>query len=117
LGDAVLSIGEECGFNVGCVFDLSAPISIGNHVGVGHDVLFVTKTHAPGPGNRRAGREVCAPIIIEDGAWIGARCVILPGVTIGTGAVIAANMIIEQDVPAQQLQLGAQKLSLARWRA
>src|SRR5882757_1125879 len=37
-----LRIGAHCGFNDGCVFDLTAPITIGNHVAVGHEVHFLT---------------------------------------------------------------------------
>ena len=57
-----------------------------------------------------------APIVVGDGAWIGARCTILPGVTIGAGAVIGANMVIESDVPPHTLLMGKQKISLAKWR-
>ena len=100
-----LKIGEECGFNIGCLFDLTDQITIGNDVSVGHDVLFLTSS-----------KDDIAPIVVGDGAWIGARCTILPGVTIGTGSVIGANMVIEKDVPPQTLLMGAQKISLARWR-
>ncbi|MCX6368456.1 MAG: acyltransferase [Armatimonadetes bacterium] len=100
-----LWIGEESGFNVGCLFDLAERITIGNHVGVGHDVLFLTQDLSK-----------TAPIVVGDGAWIGARCTILPGVTIGAGAVIGANMVIESDVPPHTLLMGKQKISLAKWR-
>lgn len=100
-----LKIGEHCGINIGCVFDIAETITIGNDVGVGHNVLFLSST-PPHAG----------PIVVEDGAWIGARCTILPGVTIGAGSVIGANMVIEKDVPPQTLLMGAQKISLARWR-
>lgn len=40
-----------------------------------------------------------APITICDGVWIGARATVLPGVTIGEGAVVAANAVVTKDVP------------------
>lgn len=113
---AHLSIGDRCGFNVGCMLELEAPITIGNHVSFGHDVLVLTRGYAPGDGGRRAATPVNAPVVIEDGAWIAARAVIMPGVTIGTGAVVGANTVVSKDVPANTLLLGTQKISLARWR-
>jgi maltose O-acetyltransferase len=112
-----LTIGEECGFNVGCIIDVGAPILIGSHVGVGHQVMILSRTHTVGPTTQRAGKSLHAPVVIEDGAWIGARCTIMPGVTIGAGAVIGATMVISKDVPPHTLLLGAQKISLAKWRA
>jgi maltose O-acetyltransferase len=112
----LLSIGHDCGFNVGCFLDLHAPITIGNHVGIGHDVLILTSTYEVGPGRQRAGMLVHAPVVIEDGAWVGARCTIMPGVTIGAGSVIGATMVVSNDVPPNTLLIGPQKISLAKWR-
>jgi maltose O-acetyltransferase len=112
----LLSIGHDCGFNVGCFLDLHAPITIGNHVGIGHDVLILTSTYKVGPGRQRAGPLVHAPVVIEDGAWVGARCTIMPGVTIGAGSVIGATMVVSNDVPPNTLLIGPQKISLAKWR-
>lgn len=111
-----LTIGGDTGFNEGCFFDLEDSITIGNHVAVGHNVMFLTRTHAPGGADRRAGPTVRAPIVVEDGAWLGARCIILPGVRVGAGAVIAASVTVAQDVPPNTLLNGAQKVSLAKWR-
>ncbi len=113
----LLSIGNDCGFNVGFFLDLNAPITIGNHVGVGHDVMILTSTYETGSGCQRAGRVVHAPVVIEDGAWLGARCTIMPGVTVGAGSVIGATMVVSKDVPPNTLVLGPQKISLAKWRS
>lgn len=112
----LLSIGHHCGFNVGCYMDVTAPITIGNHVGIGHDVMILTSTYETGPGGQRAGNAIHAPVVIEDGAWVGARCTVMPGVTIGAGSVIGATMVISKDVPANTLMIGLQKISLAKWR-
>lgn len=93
-----LSIGPNCWINVGCRFDLSDAITIGARVAIGHDVLLLTSTHRLGNSLSRAGDLTCAPIVIESGTWIGARAVILPGVTIQTGAVIAAGAVVTRDV-------------------
>jgi maltose O-acetyltransferase len=111
-----LTIGDHCGFNQGCFFDLEDRITIGDHVSVGHDVMFLTTTHAPGPAAERAGAVVRAPIAIHDGVWLAARCTIMPGVTIGAGAVIGASVVVSADVPPNTLVMGAQKVSIAKWR-
>lgn len=113
---ARLRIDKCCGFNVHCYFGLDDVIQIGANVSVGHEVMFLTRTHAAGDASRRAGQPRCAPIVVEDGAWIAARCTIMPGVTIGTGSVIAASVVVTKDIPADTLVTGTQTVSLARWR-
>jgi maltose O-acetyltransferase len=111
-----LRVGEYCGFNNHCFFDLEENVTIGDHVAVGHDVMFLTRTHLPGSGAQRAGDIHRAPIVIEDGVWLGARCTIMPGVTVGAGSVVGASVVVTADVPANTLIMGAQKVSLAKWR-
>ena len=104
-----LRVGAFSGFNVGCVFDLAAPITVGDHVSVGHQVRFLTC-------ERSESGAAAAPIAVGDGAWLGARCTVLGGVTIGAGAVVGAGVTVFEDVPAQTLVTGSQTVSLARWR-
>jgi len=104
-----LQIGSHCGFNDGCVFDLTAPITIGNHVSVGHEVRFLTS-------RRQDGVEIAAPITVADGVWLGARCILLGGVTVGAGTVIGAGVTVATDVPPNTLMTGAKPISLAKWR-
>jgi maltose O-acetyltransferase len=111
-----LHIGESCGFNSGAFFDLHDEVFIGDHVSVGHDVMFLTHTFEQGDSSRRAGRQVQAPIRVLSGAWLGARVTLMPGVTIGEGAVIGASVVVEKDVPPNTLVMGAQRISLAKWR-
>ena len=93
-----LSIGPDCWINVGCRFDLSGEITVGQGVAIGHDVLILTSTHRLGDHLRRAAELTVAPVNIERGAWIGARAVILPGLKIGAGAVVAAGAVVTRDV-------------------
>lgn len=104
-----LRIGAHCGFNQGCVFDLTAPITIGDHVSVGHEVRFLTTVH-------REGVETAAPITVGDGVWLGARSTLLGGVTVGAGTVIGAGVTVAADVPPNTLMAGARPVSLAKWR-
>lgn len=98
-----ISIGKSCWFNVGCTFDASATISIGDRVAVGQQVLILTHTHMLGDSTQRAGPLEAKPVHIEDGAWLGARCTILPGVTIHKGAVVAAGAVVVDDVSPNTL--------------
>lgn len=93
-----LTVGEACWFNVGCFLNLGAPIFIGNRVAIGHQVMILTDTHAIGTPDRRAGVVEAQPVAIEDGVWLGARCTLLPGVTIGAGAVVAAGAMVTKSV-------------------
>lgn len=95
---ARLTVGEACWFNVGCFLNLGAPVLIGNRVAVGHQVMILTDTHAIGTPDRRAGIVEAQPVSIEDGVWLGARCTILPGITIGAGAVVAAGAVVTKSV-------------------
>ena len=66
-------------------------------VAIGHDVMIMTSTHRLGGHLRRAGELTTAPVTIEQGAWIGARAVILPGrERSGAGAVVAAGAVVTQ---------------------
>jgi len=101
-----LSIGEHCYFNVDCYFDVSASITIGDRVSLGHQVLLMTNTHKLGTAEQRATDLIAYPIHIGDGAWLGARCTVLPGVTVGAGAVVAAGSVVTKDVPPNALAAG-----------
>jgi maltose O-acetyltransferase len=93
-----LSIGSDCFINIGCVLDLTAPITIGDHVSIGHQVLIVTSDHDEANAARRAGRLLSAPVRIGDGAWIAARAVLLPGVVVGDGAIVCAGAVVTRSV-------------------
>ena len=79
--------------------DIAASISIGNNVRIGHDVLLLTVDHDIGPSEERCKGTRPAPISIGDGAWLSSKVVILPGVSIGPGAIVAAGAVVVSDVP------------------
>jgi maltose O-acetyltransferase len=99
----VLQIARDCWINGGCHFDVSADITIEQGVSLGQEVLVVTDSHLHGDATRRAGGLAASPVVIEQGAWIGARAVLLPGITVGSGAIVAAGAVVAADVPPDTL--------------
>lgn len=92
-----LTLGRHTFVNRGCVFDNVAPVVVGDRCDIAMGVLFCTTTHEVGTGDQRAGELRVQPISVEDGCWIGARAVILPGVVIGAGCVVAAGAVVASD--------------------
>jgi acetyltransferase-like isoleucine patch superfamily enzyme len=100
--------------NQGCTFLDYAGIRLANRVMVGPKVTFITSGHPVDPGERRfylSGE----PIDVGENVWIGAGATILPGVTIGRDAVIAAGAVVADDVPAASLVTGAKATVARRW--
>jgi maltose O-acetyltransferase len=102
----LLSIGEHTFITGPLHVDLGAPVRIGSCVRMGHHVVLLTIDHEIGPAEYRCGRLVAAPITIGDGVWIGSCVTILPGVSIGNGAVIAAGATVVRDIPPNALAGG-----------
>lgn len=90
-----LVVGDHSVINNSCRFDNREPISIGNNVSVSYGSMLLTRGHNiddPSFGTCGAG------IRIDDYAWICANAVILPGVTIGKGAVVLTGSVVTKDV-------------------
>ncbi|KAK1933800.1 Maltose O-acetyltransferase [Phytophthora citrophthora] len=94
-----IRLGDDVYMNVGCVLLDVCPITIGNRVLLAPNVQLYTASHPLDPKKRAAKLEIGKPITIEDDAWIGGNVVIVPGVTIGRGAVIGAGSVVTKDVP------------------
>jgi acetyltransferase-like isoleucine patch superfamily enzyme len=92
-----IRVGRNVFVNHACEFMDRGDITIGDDVLVGPRVNLVTINHPLDPANRRSTH--CAPIVINRGAWLGAAVTVMPGVTIGENAVIAANAVVTSDVP------------------
>jgi maltose O-acetyltransferase len=94
-----LVMGKECLVSWGCYLDLQGPITVGDRVGFSPQVTVLTSSHSIGSPYNRVGDLQALPVVIEDSVWLGARCTIMPGVTIHQGAVIAAGAVVTKDVP------------------
>ena len=93
-----IHIGRHVFINMGCKFQDQGGIFIGDGALIGHNVVLATLNHAMEP--ERRGDMLPAPIHIGKRVWIGANAAVLPGVTIGDGAVVAAGAVVTKDVPA-----------------
>jgi acetyltransferase-like isoleucine patch superfamily enzyme len=92
---AGLEIGEGTRVGRNCCLDARAPLQIGDHVSVSPDVAILTTQHDQDhPDFVLESR----PVRIGDHVWIGMRAMIMPGVRIGHGAVVAAGAIVTKDV-------------------
>lgn len=96
-----ITVGNHVFFNSGCNFQDQGGITIDDGVLIGHNVVLATLNHCM-ISEQRANLEP-APIHIGKNVWIGANAIVLPGVTIGDGAVIAAGAIVTKDVPANTI--------------
>ena len=105
-GSARVAIGRHSFINYGCVFNTAAPVTIGARCDIAMQVLFVTGSHEIGGAERRAGAATSAAITVGNGCWIGARSVILPGVRIGPGTVIAAGAVVTANTDANSVYAG-----------
>ncbi|MEN5074798.1 sugar O-acetyltransferase [Isoptericola cucumis] len=99
------TFGENVFVNQGCTFMDKGGIRIGDGVMIGPKVSLVTGGH-PLPLAERREHLCFAPIVIEDDVWIGAAALVMQGVTIGAGAVVAAGAVVTRDVPAGTLVAG-----------
>jgi maltose O-acetyltransferase len=84
----------------------SVAITIGTCCDIGPGAEFITGSHEIGGPLRRAGQGNAKAITVEDGVWIGAKCLILGGVTIGAGSIVAAGSLVRSDVPPNTLVAG-----------
>lgn len=97
-------IGKDVFINHACSFLDMGGITIEDEVLIGPRVNLVTEQHPLDPSDRRA--LITKPILIKRNAWIGAGATILPGVTIGENAVVAAGAVVSKDVPDQVVVAG-----------
>ncbi|MFN4260376.1 MAG: acyltransferase [Gemmataceae bacterium] len=109
--EPTLTIGDHTGVGHNCSFTVGKRITIGRHCRIASDVwLFDSSGHPADPVQRQAGSPPSAdevrPITIEDNVWIGRRCIIYPGVTIGVNSIVSAGSVVMSDVPPNTVVAG-----------
>lgn len=97
-------IGKNVFINHDCTFLDMGGITIEDDVLIGPKASLITESHPLNPAERKA--LLVRPVVIKRNAWIGAGVTILPGVTVGENAVVAAGAVVSKDVPANTVVAG-----------
>jgi acetyltransferase-like isoleucine patch superfamily enzyme len=103
-----MRVGDQTWIGQQCFLHAAGGLTIGARVGIGPGVKMLTSQHV------EAGRETAvlfspvetAPVVIEDDSDIGVGAILLPGVTVGRGAVVGAGAVVTEDVPAYAVVAG-----------
>jgi carbonic anhydrase/acetyltransferase-like protein (isoleucine patch superfamily) len=105
-----LEIGDHTSIAGYCVLSAAVDVRIGRSVLFARNVYIADHRHgfdAPDVPIIDQPIEDLRPVIVEDGAWLGQNVVLLPGVTVGEGAVVGANSVIREDVPPRSVAVGS----------
>jgi acetyltransferase-like isoleucine patch superfamily enzyme len=101
-----ISIGDDSFVNVGCWFEGDGQIEIGRNVFLGPQVMILTSTHDIDAAGQVTREPVGCQVQIGDRCWLGARALVMPGVTIGEGTVIGAGAVVTKDCEPGALYAG-----------
>ena len=105
-----IEIGQDSIIGSHCFLDGRAPLKIGDHTDIASEVLIYNDEHDI---NDPDFTNSFGPVTIGDYVFIGPRAIILPGITIGNGAVVAAGAVVTKNIPAFEVWGGvpAKKIS------
>ena len=96
-----IRVGRNVFINHGCEFMDRGGITLEDDVLIGPKVNLITINHPVEPRQRRS--TFCAPIVIKRNAWIGVGASVMPNVTIGENAIVAAHAVVTGDVSANTI--------------
>ena len=99
-----IKIGKNVFINACCRFQDQGGIEIGDGSLIGHNTTIATLNHDFNPAKRQ--NLTPSPVKIGKNVWIGSDCTILPGVTIGDGAIIGAGSVVTKSIPANTIAVG-----------
>jgi len=111
-----LTIGDRSGIGINA--QITGKVTIGSDVMMGPDVVILTGNHAFDRIDipmKQQGRQPPKPVTIKDDVWIGFRVIILPGVTVGSGAILGAGAVVAKDVPDYAI-VGGNPARIIRFR-
>ena len=108
LGFRGLEIGEDCFLGDECLLDLAEGIRLERQVTLAERVLVLTHTNVGYADHPlQAHFPACAaPVVVEQGSFVGANVTLLPGVRVGAGSFVAAGSVVNADVPEATLVAG-----------
>jgi len=99
-----LTIGDASFINYGASISAHEGVAIGRECLVGNYAMIMDNDYHDPLDHNRIGAS--RPVVIEDHAWIGARAIVLKGVRVGEGAVVAAGAVVTKDVPPRTMVAG-----------
>ena len=108
--DLLLEIGDGTSIAGNCVISAAVSVRIGRRVLIARGTYIADHSHAYERTDvpiADQGITNLRPVIVDDGAWIGENTVLTPGVTIGAGAIVAANAIVSSDIPPYSVAAGS----------
>ena len=102
-----LTIGNDVDLASDVMITTKGGVSIGNRVWIGYRTVILSSNHTIPEGRdpifidskKTTLDDTLRPVVIENDVWIGCNVTILPGVTVGTGSVIAAGSVVTKDIP------------------
>lgn len=96
-----ITLGEAVFLNAGCTILDCAAVTIGDRCALGPNVQIYCADHHRDPVKRcDEGLEIALPVTLGRRVWIGGGAILLPGVSIGDGAIVGAGSVVTRDVPA-----------------
>ena len=104
--DGKLEIGARTFMNYGCSIEATKLVRIGPNCKIGMEVLMMDNDFHQVDPVERGIRPPSAPIILEENVWLGARVIVLSGVTIGANSVVAAGSVVTRDIPPRSVAAG-----------
>ncbi len=97
-------IGDDCFIGAGCEFNIDSRLTIGNHCLVASGSRFIDHDHGTDTAVLMAKQKcISGPIVVGENVWIGANCVVLAGVKIGDGAIVAAGAVVTRSVASHAI--------------
>jgi maltose O-acetyltransferase len=104
LEKGALEIGDQVFINYGVSISAHQHIRIGNRCQIGNWSMLMDNDFHRAEAKDQPGQS--APIILEDDVWLGARVIVLKGVTIGQGSVVGAGSVVTKDIPPRSVAAG-----------
>lgn len=103
-----LIVGDHVDLSKDVLITTSGGVTIGDRALVGYRTQILSANHSIPPAGLPIpiSGDVYAPVTIERDTWIGANCIVLPGVRIGVGAIIGAGSVVTKDIPDNAIAVG-----------
>ncbi|HSH88949.1 MAG TPA: acyltransferase [Ramlibacter sp.] len=112
---ASVTLGDATFIGCGCELDISQALTIGSHVLIAPGCFITDHGHRHAAGVHIDAQGVDArPVRIGNDVWLGARVVVLPGVTIGDGAIVGAGAVVTRDVAPGAVVAGVPAVPIGR---